>query len=204
LARGGHGGGGENTNFLDRVGGGSGGGSGDHVVLESAAFIDMSQVPAGPAVRAILATGGEGGAGASDQGGSSTGFEKPQNLDACPPGYPKTGLNACLGHVHGAGGDGGPGIIQLHTPRGLSGGDILLPPGKTLADLCQPVPVYTTASDWLLPSIGPFKELQSTAGPADPAQRLALVFWRLWSADPGTRLRLLERLELLTARELDR
>jgi hypothetical protein len=88
------------------------------------------------------------------------------------------GTNRCLGHIDGAGGDGGPGVIQLHTPRGLSGGDILLPPGKTLADLCQPVPVYTTPTEWLLPSIGPFKELKATATDPRRLERLRFPRWR--------------------------
>jgi hypothetical protein len=166
--RGGTGGGGENTNFLDRVGGGSGGGSGGHVILQTSARIDMSQTgtggtpPPGYQNVAIMATGGEGGAGAGDQGGASVGLqgsvEKTPTNDACPPGYPMPTtpptLNACLGHVHGAGGDGGPGLIQLHTPNGLGGGDIILPPGKTLRDICKPEPIYATATQRLVPVFG--------------------------------------------------
>ncbi|MBI5435011.1 MAG: hypothetical protein HZA52_19410 [Planctomycetes bacterium] len=58
---GGKGGGGENTNFLDRVGGGSGGGSGG-MVLVQAAKIDFSATPD----LAITARGGRRGVGKLD------------------------------------------------------------------------------------------------------------------------------------------
>ena len=162
--RGGTGGGGENTNFLDRVGGGSGGGSGGHVVLQTASKIDMSRTgtggggPAGYDGNAIIATGGEGGSGKGDLGGATIGqngsAEKSPLQDACPGGYPTTGANACRGHVHGAGGDGGPGLIQLHTPNGLAGGDILLPTAVTLRDICKPEPIYATVTQRLVPVFG--------------------------------------------------
>ena len=139
-ANGGTGGGGENTLFLNRVGGGSGGGSGGHIILETADHIDLSQVT-GKALRAL---GGQGGVGRFDVGGASISLmgvptQTLPNKDACPPGYPSSGPNACLGHVDGAGGDGGPGLIQLHTPRGLR--DITLAAGSTLDNLAQPRPV---------------------------------------------------------------
>jgi hypothetical protein len=55
---GGKGGGGENTNFIDRVGGGSGGGSGGYVILQ-ARIIDLRMA----ATRSITALGGRGGPG---------------------------------------------------------------------------------------------------------------------------------------------
>ncbi|HUR28241.1 MAG TPA: hypothetical protein VM509_08635 [Planctomycetota bacterium] len=55
---GGKGGGGENTNFLDRVGGGSGGGSGGYLILQ-ARVIDLRSA----APRSITALGGRGGPG---------------------------------------------------------------------------------------------------------------------------------------------
>jgi hypothetical protein len=188
--RGGTGGGGGNTNFLDRVGGGSGGGSGGHVILQTAAQIDMSltgtgSLPASHDRQAVVATGGEGGSGRNNQGGATIGqngsLEKPVNLDACPPGYPTTGANACVGHVDGAGGDGGPGIIQLHTPNGLAGGDILLPPGKQLADICKPTPIYATATQRLVPTFGRNSTARSVwipigLGGFDPAATSAPFF----------------------------
>lgn len=163
VCRGGTGGGGENTLFLNRVGGGSGGGSGGHVILEAAGVIDMSAATgagtSGQLAGGILATGGNGGAGKSDAGGATAGpngqvEELPKN-DACPPTtstsgeYPTTGVNACQGHTDGAGGDGGPGLIQLHAPSVTS---ILPPAGKTLADVCKPNPRFfevSTSPSWI-------------------------------------------------------
>ncbi len=183
-ARGGTGGGGENTSFLNRVGGGSGGGSGGHVVLECATRIDLrakspvnlgdtyTTVPNSAANNwAINVLGGQGGAGAGDLGGAiqlPTGQREtlPTN-DACPSGYPLTGPNACRGLVQGAGGDGGPGIIQLHTPKGRVGfnpalADILLATnGSTLASLCAPRPLFADGSTGAQPA-----HLISSAGGA--------------------------------------
>jgi hypothetical protein len=158
LARGGVGGGGENTIFLNRVGGGSGGGSGGHVVLQSAQKIDFTSKAgvnfdlAGDVNFAIDCRGGQGGAGAGDLGGgfqSTTGQrETLPSQDACPVGYPTTGTNACRGEVNGAGGDGGPGIVQLITPRGRVGtvgdplADILIGPGVPLASVVAPPPLH--------------------------------------------------------------
>jgi hypothetical protein len=149
LNRGGLGGGGENTIFLNRVGGGSGGGSGGHVVLQSARTIDFRSCTS--ATRPIDARGGQGGAGRDDVGGATqtTNGQKETvpTQDACPTGYPASGFNGCKGLVDGAGGDGGPGIIQLHTSTGVVGNpsvpnaDIRLPtsnPQLTLKDLCSP------------------------------------------------------------------
>ncbi len=182
--RGGTGGGGENTNFLDRVGGGSGGASGGHVVLQTAGKIDFRLVTGLTSV-AILATGGQGGAGKDNFGGAQIGnggsLETPPILDACPAaGTPAT----CAGPISGAGGDGGPGIIQLHTPNGLGGGDILLPitnPQKTLADLCKPRPVAATATQRLLPTFGRYSVARSVWIPIglsgfDPAATAAPFF----------------------------
>lgn len=157
--RGGNGGAGANTIFLNRVGGGGGGGSGGHVVLQTSSYLDLRQRtlpiggPNGPTL-AIDARGGQGAAGRDNLGGawiSTSGpAETAPNLDACPPGYPGSGLNSCRGAVNGAGGDGGPGLIQLHTPNGRPGSDpnvadILLPVGTTIAEFCSPRPV---GSEW--------------------------------------------------------
>ncbi len=177
LCRGGSGGGGENTLFLNRVGGGSGGGSGGHVILETLAKIDFSEVvgpssTAGKLVGGILATGGQGGAGKSDAGGAQLGVngktETLPQFDACPPtslgtSYPTSGPNACQMHVDGAGGDGGPGLIQLHTLHGLSPSNpsILLPLGLALGDFCKPLPAGFSQRLQLLPTF--------TSGPPDEA-----------------------------------
>ncbi len=156
VARGGFGGGGSNSIYLNRVGGAGGGGSGGHVILESARqVVFVAQVPA--TQRAITATGGQGGAGKDNIGGarseqSHTSAETTALLDACPPGYPTSGANACKGHVNGAGGDGGPGVIQIHAPNGIAG--VVLPVGKSLADLCQPTPLCDWGTRHLEPSVG--------------------------------------------------
>jgi hypothetical protein len=109
-ANGGAGGAGENFIFFDRVGGGSGGGSGGWIILEAGAF-DLSDA----SDASITALGGQGGAGREDR------F----------PGGP-------FGDdIPGAGGNGGPGVIQLHTLSGLEA-DIMVPAGKTLDDLTSP------------------------------------------------------------------
>ncbi len=162
LVRGGVGGGGENTSFLNRVGGGSGGGSGGHVVLQCAGKVDFRAKPAvdlnDPSTTqpnsaannwAINALGGQGGAGKGDLGGgiqSPTGQrETAATNDGCPTNYPTSGSNACRSLVQGAGGDGGPGIIQLHTSNGevgsLSSNDVLVANGVSLDRLCAPPPL---------------------------------------------------------------
>ena len=184
LARGGVGGGGENTIFLNRVGGGSGGGSGGHVVLQSSQKIDFSAkvgvnfANVSDVNFAIDCRGGQGGAGDGDLGGgiqSTTGQRETLPLqDACPTGYPTTGTNACRGLVNGAGGDGGPGIIQLHTSAGIVGtasvpqADIILPTtaGVTLAEICAPPPLsrdntVTTPTTKMIPTFGKISRARS-------------------------------------------
>jgi hypothetical protein len=179
LCRGGLGGGGENTLFLNRVGGGSGGGSGGHVVLQTAGVIDFSK-SLGPSSKAgelaggILATGGQGGAGKGDKGGaisSPNGQIQPHpSFDACPDGHPTTGTNACVGHIDGAGGDGSPGIVQLHTFTGLdpTNPSILLPAGKTIGDICKPLPVGSDGSILLKPRFPAFGDAAALAAPSNP------------------------------------
>jgi hypothetical protein len=172
-ARGGMGAGGTNSIFLNRLGGGGGGGSGGHVILESAKAIDLRASPLvvleAPLDNrfAIDARGGQGGPGKANLGGAqitSSGYVETQPaLDACPAGYPTTGANACRGHVNGAGGDGGPGLVQLHTPRGSVGStpgsnDILLPSGgATLERICAPRPLFTE-------SAGPLRLVSGAGG----------------------------------------
>jgi hypothetical protein len=125
-------------------------------VLESATRIDFS-LKAGVVWTspidnnwAIDVRGGQGGAGAGDVGGGFQSVngqkETAPSQDACLPGYPTSGLNACRGHVEGAGGDGGPGIIQLHTPNGIvgtagSGADIVLGASVTIDRVCASLPL---------------------------------------------------------------
>lgn len=153
---------------ITHIGGGSGGGSGGHVVLQSAERIDFSRCrssanpPGG-----IYALGGEGGAGRNNFGGATPGgIPTFARYDALPPSsYPSA--TAPCGVVAGqagyaftnsigdpgpasvgtypyvvicAGGDGGPGIVQLHTP---SPSDVIPPlsPGESIYTVVQPPPV---------------------------------------------------------------
>lgn len=169
-ASGGTGGGGENSTGggITRIGGGSGGGSGGHIVLQTARLIDMSafvtttgvNMPAG----GLYALGGQGGAGRDDLGGAhANGMQSPPQFDALPPNsYPH--ITAPCGVISGqagytfnnlvgnsdpatvvacAGGDGGPGLIQLHAPT-LS--DVLIPstPTENIYKAIKPPPVGST------------------------------------------------------------
>jgi len=160
-ANGGHGSGGSPGLFFDRYAGGGGGGSGGHLILETAERIDLR---ASPVVNftsptddnfALSARGGQGGAGRSNLGGSlfsANGVsESLPSADACPPGHPMNGDNACRGPIVSAGGDGGPGVVQLHTPLGRAGAnpsvdDILLPIGASLDRICVPSPWAPSSS----------------------------------------------------------
>ena len=169
-AGGGTGGGGENSVLgnITHIGGGSGGGSGGHVILQSASHIDMTAVvsvgagiipPGG-----IRALGGNGGAGRDNQGGARPGgIPTTPQLDALPPRYYPSTVSPCgvvlnqagytFSNLTGnadpqhviicAGGDGGPGLIQLHTPN-LT--DILAPTtvGENIFKCIQPPPVGST------------------------------------------------------------
>jgi hypothetical protein len=146
VADGGHGGGGENTSFFNRVAGGSGGGTGGHIVLSSATRVEVSgQADGGEAwysdnpvagthgVRAISSLGGQGGAGNANKGGAKETGATTWRCDRIPRSWvePVDGPNvpprdnSCYsnqpdfndligGPTVGAGGDGGPGIIQVH------------------------------------------------------------------------------------------
>lgn len=170
VSNGGTGGGGENSGGgnITHIGGGSGGGSAGHIVLQSATRIDMAafitttglNLPAG----GLYAMGGQGGAGRDDLGGAHpNGAPSPPQFDALPSNsYPHN--TAPCGVISGqagytfnnqvgnadpatviacAGGDGGPGLIQLHTPA-LT--DILTPTtvGENVYKTVRPPPVGST------------------------------------------------------------
>ncbi len=92
-ASGGDGGAGENTIFLDRIGGGSGGGAGGSVRVESATQVDTF---VGNVSGSFLARGGRRGPG-QDQ----------SQQDPAPP-------TSAVGLGHG--GRGGKGLVQIHSP----------------------------------------------------------------------------------------
>ena len=175
-AIGGFGSGGENTAGVNRVGGGSGGGSGGHIVLQAAGRIDFSGVSNG--IKAIDARGGEGGEGAGGAGGASANELIDITKDAKHIGI-NNGIDnpwvvidtACFGALTGskvvraAGGDGGPGLVQLHV------GDLAADIGyqTTVASLfnaVRPVPhgyssITKQWKDHLLPIFGRFSMAQS-------------------------------------------
>lgn len=179
FCRGGTGGGGENTLFLNRVGGGSGGGSGGHVILQAGGVIDFSALDVnganGKTNVAVLATGGQGGAGKDDNGGATLSGggimkETASVKDACPE-LPIPQQN-CRGHIDGTGGDGGPGLVQLHTSTGTIGDgtgseDIIVGAGFTLADYCLPPPLCQTGAGpnqgdcYMVPTFGSLSRARS-------------------------------------------
>ena len=181
-AIGGHGSGGENTSYVNRIGGGSGGGSGGHLILQTASRIDLSSVPVG--FKGIDARGGQGGAGAGDNGGASANELSDIPKDAKHPGVANNSDDnpwetfdaSCLDYINSlpgtqttmvrcAGGDGGPGLVQLHV--GDLSTDVLYPTNESsLRDVVQPVPhgYDYEAGQWvdhLLPIFGRFSMSQS-------------------------------------------
>jgi len=184
-ANGGTGNGGENVSGWDRVGAGSGGGSGGHIILQSASRIDMSAVP--PGTRAITAIGGQGGAGARNNAscGTSGGAEEcgatSPNQDARHTGaatdnpFSPSVCNTGAGITRAAGGDGGPGLIQLHVNKvpvpGDNSSDILHPGGdqnNNLYAAIKPPPLGYDNNDggsWVdqpVPFFGRLSKSQST------------------------------------------
>ncbi|MBL8862673.1 MAG: hypothetical protein JNK02_11760 [Planctomycetes bacterium] len=168
-AGGGTGGGGENTAGINRVGSASGGGSGGHVIIQVGATIDFRQVRTNQSLErdkgGIWARGGQGGAGRDNSGGTApNSVETTPQADRLPRDHYPTAqggittpapcaiaatnpTNVATGFgtegVAGCGGDGGPGIIQLHAPR-LQ--DILTPTtaGENLTNCLKPNPVGST------------------------------------------------------------
>ena len=120
VANGGRGAAGENTNFLDHVGGSGGSGSGGHVVLEAAGEIDFTDGGTNRAAQGrdwIVALGGPRVVG-------STAFITPQVAQLSN------------------GGAGGPGVVQLHVRDPLRAPDVL----AARTDLVMPFPVAFSAA----------------------------------------------------------
>jgi hypothetical protein len=105
VAVGGRGANGENTNFLDHIGGTGGGGSGGHVILESATQVDFTDngnnVNQNP--REIILC-----AGPVLKVGPTEDVDTCGQSSFCCPG------NACFRNSNG--GPGGAGLIQIHVP----------------------------------------------------------------------------------------
>ncbi len=214
-ARGGHGSGGENTNYVNRIGGGSGGGAGGHIVLQTAQQIDLSELPQNGnpnAAPSILARGGQGGAGYNNAGGADDNELTPQ-ADAHHDGSandnpfeeplpPQCAVQT--GIIVSAGGDGGPGLIQFHV--GTLPDDVIGPFSDEglVRDAVKPAPVGydigTGVSDagWvdqLLPIFGRLSKAQSkwiplggaSIDPDDPADPDPIQFL-FDGTDPDTGL----------------
>lgn len=182
VAEGGAGAGGEQG--LLRIGGGSGGGAGGHLVLSSAdrIVIHGKAASAGPwykdsgedhLPRVLSAVGGQGGTGALNKGGSIAGSTTKWSCDRVPFPFleypdvppiqedcfkklPNTGDPE--GPCDAAGGDGGPGLIQLHVE---DPGDLIFPTletelggtyatGLDVTYACAPPPV-----GWKAPGVVP-------------------------------------------------
>jgi hypothetical protein len=104
VANGGRGATGENTNFLDHIGGTGGSGSGGHVVLESASEIDFTDGGANAGAQPrdwITAVGQPRRAG------------PPEDVDTCAEA---AGCCPFGCRIYSNGGAGGPGVVQLHVP----------------------------------------------------------------------------------------
>ena len=198
-ADGGTGGGGENTNGFDRVGSASGAGSGGHIILQSSTAVRVEGDPslgfenvykdsaAGHDPRPISAVGAEGGAGKGNKGGARQGgAQLPWKCDAITPEYldgnpPESETcftaNTINGHVDGAGGDGGPGVIQVHVnrasdfiingfPSDAMGTDDITnwfapPPVTVLQDKNNPLTADSTFSGRMIPFFGRESSSQS-------------------------------------------
>lgn len=188
-ARGGWGGRGESYITGQAVGGGSGGGSGGHIILQTASVLDLSRLA--PGTPAILARGGQGGSGPGNAGGAAEHGEGPHFQDSIHVGGPEdnpfsaSGCPTTQPFVRNAGGDGGPGLVQIHVSS--IGSDILYPGGdvNTLGAISKPAPVgfeWNGSSgrwvDHLLPEFGsisraqskwiPLGELSSAPGTSEP------------------------------------
>lgn len=169
---GGTGGGGENSNGIDRIGAAGGGGSGGHLVLQAGRTVDLRACTITPqGNNGFLALGGQGGEGRDGDGGSNTnGVQTTPALDSINLVAPFDA--SCLVPAPtfvnwvGSGGDGGPGLVQIHVD---DLGAILLPtnPNVTLDDVLKPAPVGAVVVDdpttWnrLVPSFGPKSSARS-------------------------------------------
>jgi len=166
-AGGGSGGGGENTSGTNRVGSAGGGGSGGHVIIQVGKTIDFRQTRTNQSLErdkgGIWARGGQGGEGRNGEGGAGpNAVETTPTADRLPRDHytlAQGGLstpapcavsatgNTAIGPANegiaGTGGDGGPGIIQLHAPT-LA--DILVPTtgGENLTACLKPNPMGST------------------------------------------------------------
>jgi hypothetical protein len=141
LANGGRGATGENTAYHDHIGGTGGGGSGGHVILESATLVEFTGTVLRDFVAACgppLKTGPLGGA----------------NVEACCTTYSN-------------GGAGGAGLIQIHVPDPITEpgtdpatSDIVVP--QAAADTATPLDQITSPpAIAMIPTFGARSKVQS-------------------------------------------
>lgn len=172
---GGTGGGGENTSGMNRVGAAGGGGSGGHLIVQVGGVIDLEAcaAPTPLAINpgALVALGGQGGAGRNGVGGSGpNGVPTTPALDSINLVAPYD--PSCLvpppqhAAVDGSGGDGGPGLVQLHVAD-LADVRTPIAAGVTLASVVLPAPIGAVDPDvpstWnrLVPPFGPHSSSRS-------------------------------------------
>jgi hypothetical protein len=162
-ANGGRGATGENTNFLDHIGGTGGGGSGGHLILESATLVDFTDGGANltlPPVDYLIAAG--------------------PRIEQGPQGY----VDPCC-RTYSNGGAGSAGVIQIHVPDPVSPpstssvtSDIVAPPEasgtvEALDKLSSPAPFQ------MIPTFGARSKVRSKwislGGAADKPDGPSLV-----------------------------
>ena len=124
---------GENTIFLDHVGGSGGSGSGGHVILETATKIDFT-----------------------DGDGFSAPIRNYITAEGAPWVVGNTQYGPSITQRWGFGGAGGPGLIQLHVPRPIIApshdpnvSDIIVPTGA----VNRPFPLHAVAKPGALAMI---------------------------------------------------
>lgn len=181
-ANGGSGNGGENVSGWDRIAPGSGGGSGGHIILQTASRINLSAVPnTSVAISALGGQGGtgliSGGGGGADENGNTTPAQDQRHLGTSANAtndnpFSLSVCNVSTGTLHrSAGGDGGPGLIQLHVGKvpipGDNTSDIIPPAGNTsLYSIIKPPPlgynnITNSWRDQPVPFFGRFSKSQS-------------------------------------------
>ncbi len=183
---------GENTNFLDHIGGTGGAGSGGHVILESAAVVDFTDGGLNldaPLRDFVLAGAPKLKGGPTDDVDSCS----EDSSNSCCVGGAGSG-GSCRGNSNG--GAGGAGLIQIHVPDPTQApgttapADILVPAAALLAadviDQITSPPAYV-----MIPTFGKRSKARSewiSIGGADqkPDGSDGLVRFLFEGIDPTT------------------
>jgi hypothetical protein len=81
--------------------------------------------------------------------------------------------------VDGAGGDGGPGLVQLHVPLADEPfANLRLPVGTSLAELSEPLPVGAASGAQMLPTFETHGQAPLFQAVARRSLALDLRLWR--------------------------